>query len=896
MNLERPLEQVSSIKVKLALLVGLSVVAAALVVAIGREAGVPLWLSLPVTVAGALGVTQWLARGMTAPLREMTAAARRLATGDYGAVVTTTGSDEVGELARSFTTMAGELAAVDRQRRQLVAMVSHELRTPLAAQRAVLENLVDGIVPPGEDVLRGALRQSERLSVLVEDLLDLSRVDGGQTALRLEEVDVATLLAESVAEIGLQGRPVEVLVRVEPPELTVRADRARLAQVVANLLDNASRMSPAGGRIEVAAGAGPHDWTLEVHDQGPGLDPGSADRLFRRFGAGDDHGGGTGLGLAIAGWVCQLHAGTITALPTRPGEGARIRATLPRHPPVPAAVHRTHTPSELTPPASSTQLQEPPVPTRPPSPTTPQDGRTPPAKKPGTSSGQQSSLIDGLFGELWPERVSRAQPAYVWGSFAVGLVGATILPDRNLGLGVLLVLVLAGGLVLRASPTRRSRWTNVHAVLCVALGTLVVWRDDVVVAFLAVAAAGALTVTALTGARTVPGMVVSGLAWIGAALRGLPLLTTTLRSLSRHRLLWPVARTSVVSVLALVLFGGLFASADAVLGAWAGDLLPDLAWDSLVFRVFVFVFVAGIVLAGCYLALNPPVVSRPGRRAARPSTAAWEWQVPLGLVIATFAVFLLAQGAAMFGGHDYLRRTTGLTYAEYVHQGFGQLCVSTALTLVVVALVRRRAVTSWAVTSSAAAPRDHRALTVGTVVLCVLTLGVVASALHRMDLYQQAYGYTTLRLFVDGVELWLGVLVAFQVVAALRGRTGWLPRAALLSGAVFVLGYGALNPQGWVAQTNIARYHETGRLDPAYLSSLGADATSAIVSGGLPADLTTCILDRRNAGSPDDVLGWNLARSRSADLVATRGSTGAATPTSAACAAILSALESASDQ
>ncbi len=249
----------------------------------------------------------------------------------------------------------------------------------------------------------------------------------------------------------------------------------------------------------------------------------------------------------------------------------------------------------------------------------------------------------------------------------------------------------------------------------------------------------------------------------------------------------------------------------------------------------------------------------------------------------------------MFGGHDYLQRTTGLTYAEYVHQGFGQLTVSTALTLVVVALVRRKAVAG-----ADAAPRDHLVVTVGTVVLCLLTLGVVASALHRMDLYQQAYGYTTLRLLVDGMELWLGVLVVFQVVAALRGRPGWLPRAALLSGVTFILGYGTLNPEGWVAATNIARYHETGPLDPTYLSTLGADATPAIVSGGLPTDLAAYILARENTGSPDDLLGWNLARSRSVDLVSRlragngRAADGPATPTTEACGALLSALGSAS--
>ena len=108
-------------------------------------------------------MTQLLAVGMTSPLREMTAAARRMARGDYSGRVTATSSDEVGELARAFNRMAEDLAAVDRQRRELVANVSHELRTPLAALCAVLENLVDGVAEPDPVALRTALDQAERL-------------------------------------------------------------------------------------------------------------------------------------------------------------------------------------------------------------------------------------------------------------------------------------------------------------------------------------------------------------------------------------------------------------------------------------------------------------------------------------------------------------------------------------------------------------------------------------------------------------------------------------------------------------------------------------------------------------------------------------------------------------
>jgi two-component system, OmpR family, sensor histidine kinase BaeS len=174
----QPLARVGSLKVKLGLLVAVSATAAALVASLGRVGGVPLWLSLPVTVALALAVTQLLAVGMTSPLRQMTTAAGRMATGDYAARVADTSNDEVGDLARAFNTMARDLSLVDRQRRELVANVSHELRTPLAGLCALLENLVDGVARDPAS-LTAALEQAERTSRLVEDLLDLARVDAG---------------------------------------------------------------------------------------------------------------------------------------------------------------------------------------------------------------------------------------------------------------------------------------------------------------------------------------------------------------------------------------------------------------------------------------------------------------------------------------------------------------------------------------------------------------------------------------------------------------------------------------------------------------------------------------------------------------------------------------------
>lgn len=327
----RPLDRLRSIKTKLGVLVAVTVAVAAVLPLAGSRLGLDPLVTVPATVAVALLLTQLLARGMTSPLREMTAAARTMATGDYSRRVTASSRDEVGELARAFNTMAGDLQAVDRQRRELVANVSHELRTPVTALRALLENLADGVVDPDPAQLRTALAQTERLSHLVSDLLDLSRLDSGLSALDARPMEVLPFLEDAVREAALAGRPVRFEVTVDPPDLLVRADRARLHQLVANLLDNAARHSPEHGTVHVRAHADGGGTILEVADEGPGIAPAERAAVFERFTTGSSvtqHDGGTGLGLAIARWVTDLHGGSIEVADT--ATGCRIRACLPR--------------------------------------------------------------------------------------------------------------------------------------------------------------------------------------------------------------------------------------------------------------------------------------------------------------------------------------------------------------------------------------------------------------------------------------------------------------------------------------------------------------------------------------------------------------------------------------
>ncbi|WP_405115297.1 HAMP domain-containing histidine kinase [Micromonospora sp. NBC_01405] len=337
--LPRPLDPVRSIKVKLGVLLVTS----------GAAGLSYFWYAIgwlpPMTSATAIGLalitSQVLAHGMTSPLREMTAAAGAMARGDYSRRVRATSRDEVGDLAHAFNKMAADLAAADQRRRELIANVSHELRTPITALRGVLENLVDGVAPTEPAALRTALAQTERLSHLVADLLDLSRLDAGVVPLRRTQIDVADFLDEAVEHAAATaagvGRDVRFRLDPLPAPLTVYADPARLHQVFANLLDNAARHSPTGGTVLVSAEERDGHLHFEVTDEGEGIPVDERSRVFERFTRGDrSRGGGTGLGLAIARWVVELHGGAIAVLdpdPPHPSAhpGCRIRVSLP-HP------------------------------------------------------------------------------------------------------------------------------------------------------------------------------------------------------------------------------------------------------------------------------------------------------------------------------------------------------------------------------------------------------------------------------------------------------------------------------------------------------------------------------------------------------------------------------------
>jgi signal transduction histidine kinase len=330
----RPLDRLHSIKLKLGVVILAAVLVTVVVVTVGQELGIsPVLTGLGAAVL-ALAMVQFLAHGMTYPLREMVVATRAMSKGDYDVAVTATSRDEVGELARAFNAMSRELAEVDRFRRDLVANASHELRTPLGALRARLENLVDGIEPADSAALADTLAQVERLGDLVEQLLDLSRLESAAVSLELRQIRALDLLQEVVGEWRgtAEARRVSLEFGAFPSDLQVTVDPNRMRQVLGNVVANAIRHSPERGRVVLKARGGNGTPLLEVVDEGPGIPSHELDRVFERFYRSDRarsaDAGGAGLGLAIARWIVELHGGTIAATDAQPA-GCRIVVELP---------------------------------------------------------------------------------------------------------------------------------------------------------------------------------------------------------------------------------------------------------------------------------------------------------------------------------------------------------------------------------------------------------------------------------------------------------------------------------------------------------------------------------------------------------------------------------------
>lgn len=287
-----------------------------------------------VIVAVLVGV--WLAQTLTRPLLALTAATHRMAGGELEQAVKVQSADEIGELAAAFNTMSREVARANQARKQMTADVAHELRTPLTVIAGYVESMRDGVLDASPERLGVIYGEIEQLQHLVGDLRTLSQADTGELKLNLEPVAPAELLQQAQAAFAHQAAQQGVALAVEanralPP---VNADEIRLMQVLGNLVSNALRYTPEGGRIVLAATAsGERAISLSVRDTGPGIAPADLPFIFDRFYRADKartaEGGESGLGLAIAKAIVEAHGGALT-VQSAPGQGATFIIQLPQ--------------------------------------------------------------------------------------------------------------------------------------------------------------------------------------------------------------------------------------------------------------------------------------------------------------------------------------------------------------------------------------------------------------------------------------------------------------------------------------------------------------------------------------------------------------------------------------
>lgn len=274
-----------------------------------------------------------LARTLTHPLRDMTAAIRAMAKGDLKQVVKVSSSDELGELAAAFNHMSADLDTLTRSRRQMTADIAHDLRTPLTVIGGYIESMRDGVLKPTQERLGIVGGEVQHLQRLVNDLGTLAQAEGGEMRLNREALSPVSLLRTMAKTYQPLAEKQGIAVAVDAAESLPRidADPDRLTQVFGNLVTNALRHTPNGGTITFRAEAAGKAVSLMVSDTGEGIAPEDLPRVFDRFYRGDKarttH-GESGLGLAIAKSIVEMHGGTIAA-ESAPGRGTTMRVTLP---------------------------------------------------------------------------------------------------------------------------------------------------------------------------------------------------------------------------------------------------------------------------------------------------------------------------------------------------------------------------------------------------------------------------------------------------------------------------------------------------------------------------------------------------------------------------------------
>lgn len=277
---------------------------------------------------------------MIRPFSEINAIVQRYSKGDFNIRIPVKGTDEATQLAVSFNNMADQLRDLEATRRDFVSNVSHELRSPLTSMRGFLEAMQDGTIPRSEydKYIDVVLSETRRMTTMVNDLLDLARIESGRTALKLEIFDINELIRRTLItfEARIYDQRMEVEVKFAQEQYFVEADSAQISQVLRNIIDNAIKYSPAGGRLRIATYALRREVYVSIQDSGQGIPEEDVPHVFERFYKVEKahtptKQGGTGLGLSIVKRIIDQHGQTITLKSTR-GKGSNFTFTLKRAP------------------------------------------------------------------------------------------------------------------------------------------------------------------------------------------------------------------------------------------------------------------------------------------------------------------------------------------------------------------------------------------------------------------------------------------------------------------------------------------------------------------------------------------------------------------------------------
>lgn len=442
-----------------------------------------------------------------------------------------------------------------------------------------------------------------------------------------------------------------------------------------------------------------------------------------------------------------------------------------------------------------------------------------------------------------------------WAPIAAGVVAGALIVGNPVGLGTFLSASAVGVAVAVQAPLHAGRRVLVDTALALSLAatamvTAAGWA-------LAVTLVGAfvLATSAVAGGPSWAQLAAAPVAPLRAAVPGARELirsATAGHDLGAGGRSAPLLRGAGLALLLLTVFGTLFVSADRAFAELTERyLVPDIELGILPARALVgvlsTVLATALVVAASRGRDGP--ADPPGRRLGRT-----EWLTALGALDVLFLAFVAVQITVLFGGHTHVLETAGLTYAEYARSGFLQLLVVAGLTLAVIAGSVR-----WAERSSR---RDRLMLQALLGVLCLLALVVLASALRRLGLYEDAFGLTRARLAAHAVLFWLGALFVVVMAAGVRWDGRWLPRASTVLTAVGLLALALVRPDALVAEHNVQRFEATGRIDVAYLDGLSADAVPALTA--LPADLRHCVLadDAAHLRTAEAWHAFNISRWR----------------------------------